>query len=168
MKLDLSKAYDTIDWDFLENLLNMFCFPSRFIKWIMVCLRGSSYSLVLNGRIQGHFKGGKGLRQGDPISPLLFVIVMEYLTRLLIKASRDNRFKFHPMCKSLNLISLCFADDLIIFCKGTTTSVQVLLEVFSEFGCSSGLKINYSKSHIYFGGVPAEIKARIFGLFKAY
>ncbi|XP_062093709.1 uncharacterized protein LOC133799722 [Humulus lupulus] len=62
MKLDLSKAYDTIDWDFLENLLNMFCFPSRFINWIMVCLRGSSYSLVLNGRIQGNFKGGKGLR----------------------------------------------------------------------------------------------------------
>ncbi|XP_062103245.1 uncharacterized protein LOC133814275 [Humulus lupulus] len=161
MKLHLSKAYDTIDWNFLENLLNMFFFPSRFINWIMVCLRGSSYSLVLNGRIQGHFKGGKGLRQGNPISPLLFVIVMEYLTRLLIKASKDNRFRFHPMCKSLNLISLCFADDLILFCKGTSSSVQILLEAFSEFGISSSLKINYSKSHIYFGGVPAEFKAKI-------
>ncbi|XP_062100345.1 uncharacterized protein LOC133806236 [Humulus lupulus] len=159
MKLDLSKAYDTIDWDFLENLLNTLFFPSQFIKLIMVCLQGSSYSLVLNGRIQGHFKGGKGLRQGDPISPLLFVIVMEYLTRLLIKASKENRFRFHPMCKSLNRISLYFADDLILFCKGTSSSVQVIREVFSEFSISSGLKINYSK--IYIGGVPAEIKARI-------
>ncbi|XP_062080585.1 uncharacterized protein LOC133785354 [Humulus lupulus] len=86
---------------------------------------------------------------------------MEYLTRILIKASKDNRFRFHPLCKSLNLINLCFADDLIIFCKATTSSVQVLIEAFAEFGCSSSLKINYSKSHIYFGGVSAEVKTRI-------
>ncbi|XP_062103874.1 uncharacterized protein LOC133814991 [Humulus lupulus] len=90
MKIDPSKAYDLIDWDFLENLLKALCFPSRFIRWIMICLRGTSYSLLLNGRIQGQFKGGKGLRQGDPISPLLFVIVMDYLTRMLIKASNDK------------------------------------------------------------------------------
>ncbi|XP_062114107.1 uncharacterized protein LOC133825137 [Humulus lupulus] len=86
---------------------------------------------------------------------------MEYLTRILIKASKDNHFRFHPMCKSLNLINLCFVDDLIIFCKGSVSSVQVLSEAFAEFGKSSGLMINYSKSHIYFGGVSAEIKSRI-------
>ncbi|XP_062081092.1 uncharacterized protein LOC133785893 [Humulus lupulus] len=97
MKIDISKAYDSIDWNFLENLLNALCFPKRFIKWIMVCLKGSSYALVLNGSIQGRFQGARGIKQGDPISPLLFVIVMDYLTRLLLKTSREKEFKFHPL-----------------------------------------------------------------------
>ncbi|XP_062114287.1 uncharacterized protein LOC133825346 [Humulus lupulus] len=97
MKIDISKAYDSIDWNFLENLLNALCFPKRFIKWIMVCLRGSSYALVLNGSIQGQFQGARGLKQGDPISPLLFVMVMDYLTRLLLKTSREKEFKTSSM-----------------------------------------------------------------------
>ncbi|XP_062118568.1 uncharacterized protein LOC133832210 [Humulus lupulus] len=161
MKIDLSKAYDSIDWDFLENLLNALCFPSRFIRWIMVCLRGASYSLVMNGRIQGHFKGGKGLRQGDPISPMLFVIVMDYLTRILIKASKEKGFIFHPMCKSLNLVNLCFADDLLIFCKTNSQSVQILHRALAEFQKVSGLSINHNKSHIYFGGLSKIAKAPI-------
>ncbi|XP_062104207.1 uncharacterized protein LOC133815376 [Humulus lupulus] len=65
MKIDLSKAYDSIDWDFLKNLLKALRFPGRFIRWIMICLRGSSYCLMLNGRLHGSFQGGKGLRQAN-------------------------------------------------------------------------------------------------------
>ncbi|XP_062104365.1 uncharacterized protein LOC133815556 [Humulus lupulus] len=155
MKIDISKAYDSIDWNFLENLLNALCFPKRFIKWIMVCLRGSSYALVLNGSIQGRFQGARGLKQGDPISPLLFVIVMDYLTRLLLKTSREKEFKFHPLCKSLNLVSLCFADDLLLFCKANQSSVRLIQQAFSVFTNTSGLSINDSKSRIYIGGLDA-------------
>ncbi|XP_062075990.1 uncharacterized protein LOC133780132 [Humulus lupulus] len=158
MKIDLSKAYDSIDWDFLENLLKALCFPSKFIRWIMICLRGTSYSLLLNGRIQGQFQGGKGLRQGDPISPLLFVIVMDYLTRMLIKASKDKGFRFHPMCKSLNLVNLCFANDLLNFCKANPQSVQILHSTLTEFSLTSGLSINHSKSRIYLGGLSVDVK----------
>ncbi|XP_062113952.1 uncharacterized protein LOC133824956 [Humulus lupulus] len=118
MKIDINKAYDSIDWDFLENLLKALRFPGRFIRWIMVCLRRTTYRLMMNGRIQGCFQGGKGLRQGDPISSMLFVIVMEYLTHLLIKTSKEKNFRFHPLCKSLNLISLCFGDDLLLLAEG--------------------------------------------------
>ncbi|XP_062086891.1 protein trichome birefringence-like 42 [Humulus lupulus] len=90
MKIDLSKAYDSVDWDFLENLLKALRFPGRFIRWVMICMRGSSYYLMMNGRLQDSFQGGKGLHQGDPISPLLFVIVMEYLTRSLFQAAKDK------------------------------------------------------------------------------
>ncbi|XP_062112649.1 uncharacterized protein LOC133823816 [Humulus lupulus] len=155
MKIDISKAYDSIDWNFLENLLNALCFPKRFIKWIMICLRGSSYALVLNGSIQGRFQGARGLKQGDPISPLLFVIVMDYLTRLLLKTSREREFKFHPLCKSLNLVSLCFADDLLLFCKANKSSVRLIQQAFSEFTTTSGLSINKSKSRIHLGGLVA-------------
>ncbi|XP_062109882.1 uncharacterized protein LOC133821750 [Humulus lupulus] len=93
LKIDLSKAYDTVDWCFLERLLIGFRFPIRFVQWVMVCLRGTSYVLMMNGRLQGGFKGVKGLRQGDPISPLLFVLIMEYLTRLLqLGAQQQQEF----------------------------------------------------------------------------
>ncbi|XP_062106626.1 uncharacterized protein LOC133817969 [Humulus lupulus] len=152
MKIDLSKAYDLIDWDFLENLPKALCFPSRFIRWIMICLRGTSYSLLSNCRIQGQFKGGKGLRQGDPISPLLFDIVMDYLTQMLIKASSNKGFRFHPMYKSVNLVNICFADDLLIFCKANPQSVQILHTALAEFKLTSGMSINHRKSRIYLGG----------------
>ncbi|XP_062089588.1 uncharacterized protein LOC133796122 [Humulus lupulus] len=108
----------------------------------------------MNGRLQVGFQGVKGLRQGDPISPLLFVLVMEYLTRLLQLGATQSKFKFHPLCKSLKIINLCFADDLIIFCKANKESVQCVKQVFKDFCCSIGLKENHSKSHVYFGGVP--------------
>ncbi|KAM6577500.1 hypothetical protein CsatB_029337 [Cannabis sativa] len=166
MKIDLSKAYDTVDWQFVEDLLNNLCFPSRFINWIMTCLKGTSYNLLMNGRIQGKFKGEKGLRQGDPMSPLIFVLIMEYLTRLLAHFSGRKGFGFHPLCKHLKLTSLCFADDLIIFCKGNLNSVRCVNEAFMRFCQATGLSANKTKSHIYFGGVRDDIKAQILDLVR--
>ncbi|XP_062118559.1 uncharacterized protein LOC133832201 [Humulus lupulus] len=161
MKIDLSKAYDSIDWDFLENLLNTYKFPGKFIKWIMVCLRGSSYSILMNGQLYGDFKGGKGLRQGDPISPLLFVLVMGYLTRALHGDAKDKHFRFHPLCKSLNITNLCFADDLLLVCKAHINSIQIMQQVFKSFSSASGLSINQAKSCIYFGGISSVEKEKI-------
>ncbi|XP_062093733.1 uncharacterized protein LOC133799749 [Humulus lupulus] len=158
LKIDLSRAYDSIDWVFMEDILRAFCFPRRFIQWIMTCLTGTSYTLMFNGRLQGSFEGRKGLRQGDPISPLIFVLVKEYLTRLLKQASHQREFRFHPMCKHLQLVNLCFADDLILFCKGNFRSVQILFDRFLNFFHCFGLAANLSKSQIFFGGVAAEVK----------
>ncbi|XP_062075850.1 uncharacterized protein LOC133779975 [Humulus lupulus] len=152
IKIDLSKAYDTVDWQFLEDLLRALCFPMKFIGWIMACLKNTSYSLLMNGRVQGSFKGKKGLRQGDPMSPLLFVLIMEYLTRSLQLAAQNSKFRFHPMCKSLKLLN---ADDLILFCKGTRSAVSIFKEVLVKFSAATGLSINANKSHIFFGGVIA-------------
>ncbi|XP_062104139.1 uncharacterized protein LOC133815299 [Humulus lupulus] len=118
IKIDLSKAYDTVYW-----------------------------------RFQGKFKGEKGLRQGDPMSPLLFVLIMQYLTRSLQLAVLNSTFRYHPMCKSLKLLNLCFADDLLLFCKGSHSTVSIIREVLEEFGAATRLSINSEKSHIFFGGV---------------
>ncbi|XP_062099618.1 uncharacterized protein LOC133805450 [Humulus lupulus] len=158
IKIDLSKAYDTVDWQFLEDFLKALCFPMKFIGWIMMCLRNTSYSLLMNGRVQGKFKGKKGLRQGDPMSPLLFVLIMEYLTRRLQLAALDPSFRFHPMCKSLNLVNLCFADDLIILCKGTHLAVFSLKIALDDFSFATGLTINSAKSQIVFGGVSSTVR----------
>ncbi|XP_062103395.1 uncharacterized protein LOC133814454 [Humulus lupulus] len=166
MKIDLSKAYDTVDWCFVEELLKHLSFPSRFIDWILVCLKRTRYYLLMNGRIQGSFKGEKCLRQGDPISPLLFVLIMEYLTRLLAHSSRKKGFGFHPLCKQLGLTNLCFADDLILFCKGNLSSVTHIQDAFKKFCSSTGLSANKSKSHIYFGGVKEDNKKKILELMQ--
>ncbi|XP_062080726.1 uncharacterized protein LOC133785514 [Humulus lupulus] len=136
-----------------EEILIAFCFPDRFIKWVMTCLRDATYLILMNGRIQGGFKGKKGLRQGDPISPLLFVLVMEYFTRLLCQSTLSKEFWFHPKCKNLKLVNLCFADDLVIFCKGVSKSVQLIKDCFNEFSLASGLSVNLEKSQVYFGGL---------------
>ncbi|XP_062110392.1 uncharacterized protein LOC133822162 [Humulus lupulus] len=161
IKIDLSKAYDIVDWHFLENLLKAYCFPMKFIGWVMNCIRNTTYSLLINGRVQSSFKGEKGLRQGDPMSPLLFVLIMEYMTRSLQLAARSPLFRFHPMCKSLKLVNLCFADDIILFCKGSLATVSVLKDTLGKFSEASGLSINAKKSHIYFGGVSAADRREI-------
>ncbi|XP_062093504.1 uncharacterized protein LOC133799506 [Humulus lupulus] len=161
MKIDLSKAYDSIDWNFLESLLNAYKFPGRFIKWVMVCLRGSSYSILMNDQLYGDFKGGKGLRQGDPISPLLFVLVMGYLTRALHGAAKDKHFRFHPLCKTLNITNLCFADDLLLMCKAHLSSIQIMQQAFKAFSSASVLSINHAKSSIYFGGITSAEKEKL-------
>ncbi|XP_062085566.1 uncharacterized protein LOC133791662 [Humulus lupulus] len=161
IKIDISKAYDTVDWNFVEDLLNALNFPARFFQLVMICIKSTSYSLLMNGRIQGGFQGAKGLRQGDPLSPLIFVMIMDYLTRCFLHAALDSKFRYHPLCKSLKLINLCFADDLILLSKGSKQSIKVLKEVLDGFNNTTGLFINVSKSQIFFGGVDSREKREI-------
>ncbi|XP_074293362.1 uncharacterized protein LOC141620370 [Silene latifolia] len=161
MKVDLKKAYDSVQWDFLESMLHALNFPAKFIHLVMTCVRNASYSLVLNGVNFGYFRGAKGLRQGDPISPLLFTINMEYLSRILDHVTTTMKFKYHPLCGGLKLSHLLFADDLLLFSKGDASSIMILLRAFATFSVATGLQMNAMKSNIYFNGVPSSTKADI-------
>ncbi|KAI4337094.1 hypothetical protein L6164_015548 [Bauhinia variegata] len=98
---------------------------------------------------------------GDPLSPLLFVLVMEILTRELRLATQKPDFQFHPMCKDLKLTNLSFADDLILFCKGNVQSVKVMIEAFNSFSASSGLYASSAKSNIFLAGVNEQSMQQI-------
>ncbi|XP_074278418.1 uncharacterized protein LOC141602008 [Silene latifolia] len=157
-KLDLQKAYDSIEWQFVDQMLDALNFPEHFRKLIMLCITTPSYTPNLNGSHFGYFHGKRGLRQGDPISPLIFCICMEYLTRVMEYATRRWYFRYHPLCKSLKLTHLLFADDLLMFCKGDIKSIMLLLRALSTFSATSGLRVNAAKSEVVFNGVPNEVK----------
>ena len=126
LKIDLRKAYNTLEWAFIKDMLIPLNFPSHFINIVMTCISTTQSSLILNGSPMPLFKSKRGIKQGDHISHLIFLICMEYLSRLLIKAAGDHvDFRFHPRCNRIKLNHLCFADDLIFFVE-----VSWLLFVF--------------------------------------
>ncbi|XP_074297251.1 uncharacterized protein LOC141627956 [Silene latifolia] len=129
--------------------------------WFMNCITTTSYSIVLNGQSHGFLPGKRGLRQGDPISPLLFTLCMEYLSRLLKAAYEYPGFKYHPLCKSLKLSHLMFADDLLLFCRGDIKSVMTFMEAFNCFSGASGLQISSEKSDIILNGLTPSTEDNI-------
>ena len=123
IKMEIRKAYDTLNWDFLKDMMIALNFHTRFVKRVMTCVSSSQYSLIMNGNPLEPFKAKRGVRQGKPMSPLLFVIGMEYLSRILKAAGETEEFKFHPRCSKLNLNHLVFADNLMLFCKEDMQSI---------------------------------------------
>ncbi|GJS66832.1 metallophosphoesterase 1-like protein isoform X1 [Tanacetum coccineum] len=119
LKIDIAKAYDTVNWSFLKKILIQYGFHERMIRWIMTCVTSAAFSVCVNGERYRYFKSGRGLRQGDPMSPYLFTLVMEVLTLMVQRrVSRSHQFKFHWGCKDIKLTQLCFGDDLLMLSNG--------------------------------------------------
>ncbi|GJZ38175.1 hypothetical protein Tco_0584366 [Tanacetum coccineum] len=133
-KVDIQKAYDTVDWGFLS----------------------------INGVLHGYFNGKRGLRQDDPLSPYLFTLIMEVLTLMLSRRVRDSElFTYHRYCLELEIVNLCFADDLFLFAHGDENSARVIMEVLDEFKLASGLTPSLPKSTTYFCNVLNHTKLAI-------
>ncbi len=153
IKIDFKKAFDTVQWPFIRDLLHLLGFPEKFVQLVMKCVETASFSVCINGNLFGFFHGKCGVRQGDPLSPYLFIICMEYFSRLLQSTTQVSDFKFHPKCHALGISHLGFADDILLLCRCDMTSVNILLQQLHIFGESSGLAINAEKSSIFFAGV---------------
>ncbi|XP_049398963.1 uncharacterized protein LOC125862883 [Solanum stenotomum] len=163
-QIDLKKAYDMVSWEFLEEALQGYGFPQKIIRWIMICVSTPKYTIKINGEGYGYFEGKRGLRQGDPVSPLLFVLVMEYLSMLLKSMSYLPDFKFHPMCKDIRLNHLVFADDLMIFCKGDIKSTARVMEALLHFSATTGIVANMEKSSLFLAGVTDNMQEQLLAI----
>lgn len=103
----------------------------------------------------------KGFKTGDTLSSLLFVLVMKYILRILQKLKETLDFNYHSKCETLKIINLIFADDLLLFARGDTRSIELLMSACNSFSLSTGLNVNPDQCRVYFGNVDDHIKQDI-------
>ena len=118
LKLDISKAYDQVEWEFLKKVMEKMGFGEKWVKLIIECISTVSYSILVNGEPKGDIKPSRGIRQGDPLSPYLFLLCSKGLNRLLEAAAREDEIRGFSLCRNGPRIShLFFADDTLLSCK---------------------------------------------------
>ena len=145
-KLDIQKAYDHVNWEFLLFLLQQCGFSDKWRRWIRCCISSVKFSILINGCLFDFFGSSRGLRQGDPLSHFLFDIVMEALSHMLVVATVVGQFSSFTMGNatgSLMMVShLLFADDTLVFSDADNNHIIALRGILSRFEEMSGLKIN--------------------------
>ncbi|KAK9993595.1 hypothetical protein SO802_023298 [Lithocarpus litseifolius] len=151
LKLDMSKEYDRVEWSFLREVMKRMGFNEKWVELVMECVSTVTYSLLINGEPVGNIKPSRGIRQGDPLSPYLFLLCSEGLHRMIKKAADDGEIQGVSICRNgPKLTHLFFADDSLLFCRATTQECQKVLEILSSYERVSGQKLNRDKTSLFF------------------
>ncbi|GJR04359.1 RNA-directed DNA polymerase, eukaryota, partial [Tanacetum coccineum] len=155
-KVDFAKAYDSVRWDFLLDVLHAFGFGSRWCKWIRGIFSSNMASILVNGSPTNEFPICCGLKQGDPLAPLLFILIMESLHFSVSRAVSDGVFKGLHLQDSVSLSHLFYADDAVFIGEWSEGNLDNLIKILKCFHLASGLRINVNKSQILGVGVPSD------------
>ncbi|GKV32614.1 hypothetical protein SLEP1_g41208 [Rubroshorea leprosula] len=156
-KIDLEKAYDKVSWRFLDFMMQKSGFSNTWREWIMECLRSSMVSVLVNGSPTRQFSMSRGLRQGDPLSPFLFLIIAEGINGLVMKAVEKGLLEGVEVGgKGFKISHLQYADDTLLFGTATEENVWAMKSILRTFELVLGLKINFNKSQLIGIGVKEE------------
>jgi hypothetical protein len=160
-KVDFEKAYDSVNWKFLVYMLKKFEFAEKWIRWVEACVCARNLSVLVNGSPTREVKIERGLKQGDPLAPFLFLLVVEGLSLLMSRAVSLGYFKPFDIKNSGIVVShLQYADDTLFIGEACVENLWCVKAILRCFELMSGLKINFAKSMI-FGVVPDEPFMRV-------
>ena len=153
-KIDFEKANDSVNWNFVEEVLTKKGFGEKSHHWIMSTIRGGKVCVNINNENENYFKTHRGLRQGDPLSPLLFNLAADALDHILTKARTKGRIRG----VALNLVEggithLQYADDTVILMDNDSQTLSNMKFLLYCFEWLTGLRINYHKSEVVTFGI---------------
>jgi len=149
LKVDFEKAYDLVDWRYLDDVMEKMSFLPLWRKWMRECVTTATTSVLLNGSLTDEFPLARGLRQGDPLSPL-FLLAAEGFHVMMDSLITNNLFSGYKVCSdgSLSISHLQFADDTLILEERSWASVRAMRAVLHLFALMSGLKVHFHKSEL--------------------
>jgi hypothetical protein len=151
VKLDMHKAYDRVEWIFLENMMRKLGFAEGWISLMMACVRSVRYQVRFNSEETDVFNPSRGLRQGDPLSPYLFLLCAKGLSSFLLYEEEVGGIDGVRVCRNAPSVShLLFADDSLILMKADTTNATSLQQVLDTYCANSGQLVSLAKSSIFF------------------
>jgi hypothetical protein len=166
VKLDMSKAYDRVEWVFLEEVMKKMGFEVKWINWVMKCITTVQYDLLINGNQVGPIIPSRGIRQGDPLSPYLFLLCAEVLSLKLQMAQVGGLLMGVPTSpRGPRINHLFFADDSLIFCRAQQDDWENLSWLLENYEKASGQRLNRSKTSIFFSrNTSPEMREKILQL----
>ncbi|XP_027181659.1 uncharacterized protein LOC113780035 [Coffea eugenioides] len=151
VKLDMSKAYDRVEWKFLDSIMAKMGFGMVWRQWIWSCLTSVTYSFNINGEPKEFVIPERGIRQGDPLSPYLFLLCSEGFSNLLKQAEGNKRISGMKISRNgPSITHLFFADDSLIFCNAEREEACELIQILRRYEMGSGQSINLEKSSVFF------------------
>jgi len=161
LKLDLSKAFDSLSWVYIQKILIAFGFAHSWVRWIYSLISSAFFSVLINGTPSATFRPSRGIRQGDPLSPFLFVIMAEGLGRSITGAKLNRRLKGLSFHNSPVHTHQQFVDDNMLFAHPLVQEARLVKSILSTFSDASGALINRVKSQIFFFNTPASTQRAI-------
>lgn len=162
IKVDLEKAYDRMEWSFIHKVLQAFKFPQNLIRVKISCVTTTRISILFNGGALEPFTPTRGPRQGDPLSPYLFIMCMEHLGHLIEQKCNEGAWKPLKASRENIGISHLFLDDLLLFAKIDEEACEIISEILRNFYNESGQKVSLEKFKIYFSpNVKAEVRDEV-------
>ena len=156
----MSKAYDRLEWEFIRLVLERLGFHQKWIMWIMECVSTVTYAFLIDGSPRGRVKPSRGIRQGDPLSPYIFILCGEVLSGFCNRAQEAGTMAGIRVARGSPRVNhLLFADDTMFFIKADKDNSSALKSILSQYETASGQCINASKSSITFSKkAPATLK----------